>query len=235
MSSSSLSRRALLSAFAATPLVTTGIGAFPATARAEAEGAGLITPNVCMIAPETTAGPYYLDPGLVRQDIREDRAGAPMTIALQVVQPDCTPIGNARVDVWHCDALGNYSGHARQGSDSTSDTSGETFLRGTQFTDATGTVRFLTIYPGWYRGRTTHVHYMIHLDGDRALTSQMFFPGALSAYLYRYAEPYSDRPAEQDTTNDRDGIARRAGKGAFAQVREMEDGYHAALVVGIGT
>ena len=87
MSSSSLSRRALLSVFAATPLVTTGIGVFPATARPQAAEAGLITPNVCMLTPETTEGPFYLDPGLVRQDIREDRPGMPMNIALQVVRP----------------------------------------------------------------------------------------------------------------------------------------------------
>ena len=62
----------------------------------------------------------------------------------------------ARVDIWHCDAEGNYSGHASQGSDGIPDTSSETFLRGTQFADDQGVVTFRTIYPGWYRGRTMH-------------------------------------------------------------------------------
>lgn len=229
MSSSSLSRRALLSAFAATPLVTTGIGAFPSIARAQAAEAGLITPNVCMLAPEATRGPFYLDPGLVRQDIREDRPGAAMNIALQVVQADCTPIEGARVDLWHCDATGAYSGFATGGNDA----EGETFLRGTQFTDMTGVARFHTIYPGWYPGRATHVHYMVHLDDARTLASQVFFPDALSAYLYRYVDPYAERETGPDTTNARDRIARQAGDGAFAQVKEMEEGYHAALVVGL--
>jgi protocatechuate 3,4-dioxygenase beta subunit len=229
MSSSSLSRRALLSVFAATPLVTTGIGVFPATARAQAAEAGLITPNVCMLTPETTEGPFYLDPGLVRQDIREDRPGMPMNIALQVVRPDCTPISGARVDVWHCDAAGVYSGFSESGSES-----GETFLRGTQVTDDTGVARFHTIYPGWYPGRATHVHYMVHLGTTRT-ASQVFFPDALSAYLYRYVDPYAERETAPDTTNARDRIARSAGDGAFAQVKEMEEGYHAALVVGLRT
>ncbi|WP_375691919.1 intradiol ring-cleavage dioxygenase [Pseudooceanicola sp. LIPI14-2-Ac024] len=223
MSSTPISRRLLLATLAATPLVTTGIGAFPSATRAEAAGAGLITPNVCILSPETTEGPYYLDRGLVRQDIREDRDGAAMTLALQVVRPDCTPVEGARVDLWHCDAAGDYSGVS--GDDGT-------FLRGIQHTDDTGVARFQTIYPGWYPGRATHAHYMVHLGDTRVLTSQVFFPQALSAYLYRSVTPYDERP-RPDTTNGADRIARRAGDGAFAAVREMPEGYHAALVVGV--
>ncbi|OWU85449.1 protocatechuate dioxygenase [Oceanicola sp. 22II-s10i] len=230
---SSLDRRTLLRALAAAPFVTTGIGVFGSAARAQASGAGLIAPNVCMLTPETTEGPYYFDPELVRADIREDREGEPLRMRLQVVTADCTPIEGARVDVWHCDARGNYSGYARQGSDRTNDTTGETFLRGTQFTDVQGIAGFDTIYPGWYRGRTTHIHYMVYLDDREVLTSQVFFPDALSAYLFQSVVPYNDRPGDQDTTNRNDRIAQRAGDGAFAAVREQSDGYDAALVVGV--
>ncbi|WP_292024418.1 intradiol ring-cleavage dioxygenase [Maritimibacter sp. UBA3975] len=211
----------------------TGVGVFPRDLRAQAEGAGLISPNVCMVMPETTAGPFYFDPDLERRDITEDRTGEALDLAIQVVDAECAPVTGARVDVWHCDALGNYSGYARQGSDGANDTSGETFLRGTQMADARGVARFSTIYPGWYRGRATHIHYLIHLDERTVLTSQVFFPDALSNYLYMAVEPYSTRDAARDTSNRQDRIARSVGAGGFAAVREQSKGYEAQIVVGI--
>ena len=233
MSHSPVTRRALLRSFAAAPFVTTGVGVFSGAARAQATGLGLIAPNVCMISPEVTEGPYYIDPDLVRADITEGREGVPMRLRMQVVTADCTPVEGARVDVWHCDAEGNYSGFAGQGSDVTADTTGQTFLRGTQFTDAGGLVAFDTIYPGWYRGRTTHIHYKVFLDQVTLLTSQIFFPDALSAYLFRSVAPYNARSAERDTVNASDGIARQAGDGAYAAIREQASRYDAALVVGV--
>ena len=104
--------------------------------------------KVCILTPEATEGPFYFDPKLVRSDITEGKQGAPLVLTLQIVQAkDCTPLSDARVDVWHADELGLYSGYARQ---ETGSAKGETFLRGTQFTGADGEVRFKTIYPGWY-------------------------------------------------------------------------------------
>lgn len=226
-------RRAMLAGFAASPVVATGVGVFPSKARAQASAAGLLTPNVCMVLPEVTEGPYYVDERLLRADITEDRKGVPLRLQMQVVTADCRPVPEARVDIWHCDAQGNYSGYARQGSDGTNDTSGETFLRGTQISDENGLVSFDTIYPGWYRGRTTHIHYKVFLDESTVLTSQIFFPDALSQYLYLAVPPYNDRSAERDTMNGNDGIAQQAGEGAFAAIREQQARYDAALVVGI--
>lgn len=226
-------RRAMLAGFAASPVVATGVGVFPSKARAQASAAGLLTPNVCMVLPEVTEGPYYVDERLLRADITEDREGVPLRLQMQVVTADCRPVPEARVDIWHCDAQGNYSGYARQGSDGTNDTSGETFLRGTQISDENGLVGFDTIYPGWYRGRTTHIHYKVFLDESTVLTSQIFFPDALSQYLYLAVPPYNDRSAERDTMNGNDGIAQQAGEGAFAAIREQQARYDAALVVGI--
>ncbi|WP_261395347.1 intradiol ring-cleavage dioxygenase [Salipiger bermudensis] len=226
-------RRAMLAGFAASPVVATGVGVFPSAARAQASAAGLLTPNVCMVMPEVTEGPYYLDERLMRADITEDREGVPLRLQMQVVTADCQPVPEARVDLWHCDAQGNYSGYATQGSEGTNDTSDETFLRGTQISDDSGLVSFDTIYPGWYRGRTTHIHYKVYLDERTVLTSQIFFPDALSQYLYLAVSPYNDRSAERDTTNGNDGIAQQAGEGAYAAIREQKARYDAALVVGI--
>ncbi|GAA4217868.1 intradiol ring-cleavage dioxygenase [Sagittula marina] len=220
----------LMAAFAASPVVATGIGTFPGSLRAQATSAGLVTPNVCMVMPEVTEGPFYLDPKLVRNDITEDRQGRPMRLQLQVVTADCAPVKDARVDVWHCDAEGAYSGVSNFGGVDTRD---KTFLRGTQISDARGIVTFQTIYPGWYRGRTTHIHYKIFLNDRTVVTSQLFFPDATSEYLFRNVPPYNSRGATRDTMNGDDSIAERAGAGAYAAIVDQREFYDASLVVGI--
>ena len=230
MPDADLSRRRLLAALAIWPL---GAAGAPGWAQEAADAAGLVSPNVCLLSPETTAGPFYLDPRLVREDIREGRPGVPLEVVLQVVDADCRPVAGARVDAWQCDAEGNYSGFAGQGSDRALDTRGETFLRGIQATGADGVARFLTIWPGWYRGRTPHVHYRVALDDRSVLTSQLFFPDGTSEAIYREAEPYVARAAAQDMDNRHDRIAREAGSGAVARVSRDRGQFRAALVVGV--
>lgn len=226
-----LYRRRLLQTLALAPF--SGLMAAPVWAQETARNFGLISPNVCLVTPEATEGPFYVDPKLVRTDITEGREGVPMEVAIQVVTADCTPVKGARVDLWHCDAEGNYSGFGSQGSDRVSDTKGETFLRGTQITGDGGIATFRTIYPGWYRGRTTHFHYKVFVDERTALTSQIFLPDGLSQYIYEHVAPYNGRQTERKTFNRNDFIAQRAGEGAYAAVREVGDKYTAALVVGI--
>lgn len=226
-------RRDLLKILAASGPAVLGAGLWPGALRAEAAAAGLIGPNVCALMPEVTEGPYYVDPGLVRADIREDRVGVPLVMRFQVVDADCAPIAGARVDIWHCDAQGNYSGFAGQGSDAVADTEDQTFLRGTQITDERGLLSFQTIYPGWYRGRTTHIHFKVFLDETTLLTGQAFFPDALSQYLYDNAPDYGGRAGSRDTLNANDGIAAQAGEGAYVHIAEQAGGYDAALVVGV--
>ncbi len=225
MTQTKSSRRSLLRALALLPV---GVAA-PAWAARAAAGAGLVAANVCLVSPETTEGPFYVDPRLVRRDIREGRPGVPLALTLQVVDTDCRPVAGARVDVWHCDAAGSYSGVRQPGG---VDTVGETFLRGTQATDAEGVARFATIWPGWYRGRTPHVHLKVFLDAETALTSQLFFPDGVSEAIYQRAAPYAERGAP-DTPNARDGIARRAGAAAVGQVEGDAMGMRVALVLGI--
>jgi protocatechuate 3,4-dioxygenase beta subunit len=148
---STTDRRSLLKALTVAPAAIV----LPFAVRAEADRAGLISTDVCLLQPELTEGPFYVDPQLIRSDITEGRPGLPMQMRLQVVDAACTPVEGARVDLWHCDAQGAYSGvrNLRGGPDMT----GQTFLRGTQITDATGVASFQTIFPGWYPSRTTHM------------------------------------------------------------------------------
>ncbi|MBU1304680.1 MAG: intradiol ring-cleavage dioxygenase [Alphaproteobacteria bacterium] len=189
--------------------------------------------DVCAIIPEVTEGPYYFDPALERTDITEGKAGIPMRVRLQVVDAACAPLEGARVDIWHCDATGVYSGYANQGDDRSVDTTGQTYLRGTQFADANGIVEFESIYPSWYGGRTTHVHFKVFLDQTTVLTGQMFFPDALSEYIYTNVAPYNDRTRSRDTLNSNDSIAASSTRAAFAFIKELEQEYLVAMIVGV--
>lgn len=224
-------RRAVLRTLSLMPL--SALGTVPLWAAQAAAQAGLATGNVCMVAPETTAGPYYIDPRMIRADITEGKAGAPLAMTLQVVSAACVPLSGARVDIWHCDAEGNYSGFANQGSDAALDTEGQTFLRGTLFSDANGVVTFRTIFPGWYRGRATHIHYVIYLDEATVLTSQIFFPQGSIDEIYQTADPYKERAGSPGISNADDGIAQEVGDGAIASLVAEGAGYAAALVVGV--
>ncbi|WP_020558911.1 intradiol ring-cleavage dioxygenase [Thiofilum flexile] len=231
--SENLNRRSVLKLLATAPTAAGLVWLSPAMAENKAASVGLISSNVCQLTPEVTEGPYYLDKDLVRADIREDRTGIPLKMRIQVVGADCKPLEKARVDIWHCDAQGNYSGYSGQGSDTQVDTSKQTFLRGTQMTDSAGIATFQTIYPGWYMGRTVHIHFKVFLDQTQVLTGQAFFPDALSQYIFDNAPDYGGRKTTRDMININDGIAKEAGEGSYAAVREQTDGYDAALVVGI--
>ncbi len=218
--------------------VTATGGAFLTPAARAAVGspfgnASLLMPGagVCSITPEVTEGPFYFDPELERQDITEGREGVPLTVRLQAVDSQCRPLAKARVDIWHCDARGIYSGYPGQGDSRDIDTSGEKFLRGIQHTDEQGIASFQTIYPGWYRGRTTHIHFKVFPDANSEMTGQLFFPDDLSEHLFTTVAPYNDRPEKRDMFNRQDGIARRAGPMSQAALRETQSAYEALLVV----
>ena len=214
-----ISRRQALALFAA-PAVLAVAGC-----RAGAADGDPLTGS-CLVRPEMTEGPFYLDDDLVRRDIRDGSAGVPLALTIgvsRVAGASCEPLAGAAVDVWHADAAGRYSGvgPARD----------ERFLRGTQVTDAEGVATFVTVYPGWYPGRTPHVHFKVRADagGGRthAFTSQLFFDDALSESLYRSAAPYAER-GPQNVTNARDGIFRRGGDEMLLALAEADGGGYAA-------
>ena len=206
-----------------------------AQAPAEEPGPPLLGARACLLTPEAIQGPYYYDPKLNRYDIRENKPGVPILLRLQIVDQACRPIAGARVDVWHCDAAGLYSNYPGQGDDRTQpvSTKGETFLRGSQLADNAGVASFKSIYPGWYPGRTPHVHFKAFVNEANILTGQLFFPDALSEFIYRDIRPYSERAAKRDTMNKDDFIAIGAGLGSFASVTEEAEQYLVTLVVGV--
>jgi protocatechuate 3,4-dioxygenase beta subunit len=151
----------------------------------------------CTLTLAETEGPYYFDADSIRSDIREDREGTRLRLAVRVRDADsCKPLRNAVVDIWHCDALGVYSGFDSG--------EGERFLRGAQVTDTDGIVEFVTVYPGWYQGRTTHIHAKVHVDNQTALTTQFFFDEDVNERVYA-RRPYSERSG-RDVFNDTDSI-----------------------------
>ena len=196
--------------------------------RPAARSAGLIAGDTCPATPRQTEGPFYFDPRLVRQDLSEGRPGVPLRLRLQIVDAaDCAPYRRARVDVWHCDATGAYSGYERERS------RGETFLRGTQFADASGVAEFHTLYPGWYEGRAPHIHVKAWMPDGREVTSQLYFPDALSDAVYGQGA-YAGRSGRRQRNGD-DGIFRRAGGDVpMAEVARAGDGYDGAIVIALG-
>lgn len=150
------------------------------------------TVGACTVIPEETQGPYLLrailrNPAMVRKDIREGKAGIPLTLRLKVqnVNNGCRPIANAAVYIWHCDKDGSYSGYSSRENGNHAD---ETYLRGIQITDRNGEVSFTTIFPGWYPGRITHIHFQVYLNDNRAVaatvTSQLAFPQNVTKAVY---------------------------------------------------
>jgi protocatechuate 3,4-dioxygenase beta subunit len=195
----------------------------------------------CVLTPEVTEGPYYLDLDKVRGDITEGKDGTPLDLKITVVDATgCTPIKDAAIDVWHCDAAGVYSGFSQAGGGgpgggpggAQSATDDQTFLRGTQVTDANGLAQFHTIYPGWYRGRAVHIHMKVHVGGSVVHTGQLFFDDDLTNQVYGSA-PYSSR-GTPDVRNSADDIYRSAGAAsAILAVTPSGQGYAGEITVGV--
>jgi protocatechuate 3,4-dioxygenase beta subunit len=151
----------------------------------------------CTQTAEQTEGPFYFDVDRIRSDIREDREGTKLRLGVRVRDAGaCEPVSNAVVDIWHCDASGGYSGF--EGED------GETYLRGAQVTNRDGIVEFTTIYPGWYQGRTVHVHAKVHVDRQTVLTTQFYFGDDVSTKVFK-DDAYGSA-AGRDSFNDSDGL-----------------------------
>jgi protocatechuate 3,4-dioxygenase beta subunit len=175
-----------------------------AAAFAASEGA-------CMLAPELTIGPYFVDEHLNRSDITEGSSSifiadaVPLALTIHALSPaaGCVPLAGVQIDVWHCHAGGLYSDEAANG------TLGQTWLRGYQVTDANGSVSFATVYPGWYPGRTIHIHLMARWfdsggNTTYAFTTQLYFDEAANNAVMALA-PYDSR-GHRDTTNSGDTI-----------------------------
>jgi protocatechuate 3,4-dioxygenase beta subunit len=196
----------------------------------------------CVLSPEQTEGPYYIAREKVRSNITEGHPGAPLRLRLAVQDAaTCKPIKGAAVDIWHCDAGGAYSGFEAASGGAPGAGGGptdkHTFLRGIQFTNSKGIAQFHSIYPGWYRGRTVHIHIKVHLDravvGHVAHTGQLYFSDALTAKVYR-SSPYKARAAQRDTFNSTDGIYSNGGRQSTLSVRQDgHGGFVGTITLGV--
>lgn len=200
----------------------------------------LTTPTAipaCVVRPEVTEGPYFVDEKINRSDIRSDtstgtvKAGALFVLTYRVSQisgSSCTPLAGAMVDVWHCDAAGSYSDVSDMGFN----TVGQNFLRGYQVTDANGLAQFTTIYPGWYSGRAVHIHFKIRTTTAASqgyeFTSQHFFDDALSDKVFIQA-PYACK-GTRNTLNSNDTIYKSQ---LLLTVTETAQGYAATFDIGL--
>jgi protocatechuate 3,4-dioxygenase beta subunit len=179
----------------------------------------------CVLTPELTEGPYYIAGEKTRRDVRDGHPGTLLSLRLRVLDSStCKPIKGAAVEIWHADAAGNYSGFGAGASS-------RTFLRGVQKTDAKGVAIFTTIYPGWYQGRTVHIHVKVHVRGRVVHTGQLFFNDTLTDAVYR-AKPYSTRP-NRDVRNTQDSIFVNGGKRGLLSVTKSGAGYVGTIAMGV--
>jgi protocatechuate 3,4-dioxygenase beta subunit len=230
-----LSRREVIAFLGATGAVWLASGSlFPKWAIAGTPG------PACVVRPEQTEGPYFVDERLNRSDIRSDptdgqvRPGTPLTLTLLVARlnaGNCQPLPDAQVDLWHCDAQGVYSDVQDPGFD----TIGKKFLRGYQVTDAHGEARFVTVYPGWYPGRTVHIHFKIRTapvaKRSFEFTSQLYFNDELTDRAHA-ASPYAAK-GPRTARNQHDWIFRRGGDRLMLDVTTTVDGYAATFPVSL--
>lgn len=227
-----------------------------------AAGAGLLYPSVaalgdrrgpstasgggpwpsCIVRPAQMEGPYFVEERLNRSDIRSDpaesvpRPGAPLRLLFRVSRMDgasCAPLAGAVVDLWQCDAAGVYSDV--KDIDGRFNTVGQKFLRGHQVTGAQGTAEFLTIYPGWYEGRTVHLHFKIRTDPGAGrgyeFVSQLYFDDRLTDRMMASA-PYAGKSGQR-VRNERDGIFRRGGRDLMLDVSPDGAGHAASFDIGL--
>jgi protocatechuate 3,4-dioxygenase beta subunit len=215
-----ISRRTSLIALGGLAAAAAGWRADEAGAGPAAVASGAVS---CVLTPEMTEGPYYLPEEAVRRNITEGRPGTPLALHLTVVSvSSCKPIASAKVDVWHADASGVYSGV--QGNTGT-------FMRGIQPTNAHGLAVFDTVYPGWYASRTVHIHVKVHLGGNVVHTGQLFFADSLTDAVYA-KPPYDARP-NRTTRNAADSIFRNGGSRSMLKVTSSGSGYIGAIALGV--
>jgi protocatechuate 3,4-dioxygenase beta subunit len=218
-----ITRRGTLLRFGGLAAAGLGVDALAAGEGPAAVASGTVR---CVLAPEQTEGPYYIPNEKIRRNITEGRRGVPLALHATVVDAStCKPIRNAAVDIWHCDAGGVYSGFGAGAAN-------RTFLRGMQRTNANGLAVLKTIYPGWYQGRTVHIHVKVHLGGNVVHTGQLYFPDTLTDKIYRRA-PYTARP-DRTTRNANDFVFANGGRNSMLSVKsDRAGGYVASIAMGV--
>lgn len=207
--------------------------------------------EVCVLTKEQTEGPYYTK-SQIRSDITEDRLGFPLFLRIEVINmPSCTPLKDAIVEVWHCDASGSYSGYGSALSRSAFDIlysakmeadkngnvpveNSNTYLRGGLITDTNGLVTFQTIFPGWYETRVCHIHVKVSVADKTFLVTQLYFPDELTSEIYS-THPEYVQYGESPYTLQNDIVLRdlEAGTGLIMPYERSESGIFASVRLGV--
>ena len=185
----------------------------------------------CAVSPTETIGPYPSLTNFVRSDIREGKSGTPLALTITVVNANssCSPVAGAAVDIWQCDASGNYSEYSQPGYNGT----GLTFLRGIQMSDGSGRVTFTTVFPGWYAGRATHIHVQVKVNNAVVKVTQIAFPESVIAAVYA-SGVYASK-GQNPTSNSGDMVFADSLTSELATVTggDPATGYTATFTVGI--
>jgi protocatechuate 3,4-dioxygenase beta subunit len=194
----------------------------------------------CIVRPEMTVGPYFVDKQLDRSDVRTDpttstaRPGTPVELTFNIADVTggkCAPLAGAMIDIWHCDASGVYSG---VNDERFGDTSGQQWLRGYQRTDANGMATFTTVYPGWYEGRAVHIHFKVRTksatDTAYEFTSQLFFDESTTDRVHAMS-PYVKTGRRVRNTDD--GIYGSVGDQMLLTLAPRGASFTAAFGVGL--
>jgi protocatechuate 3,4-dioxygenase beta subunit len=183
----------------------------------------------CSTTPTETEGPFptHTPASWVRKDITSGKMGVTMAtnITIKNKNASCAALAGAIVDIWHCDADGNYSEYGGSGMQATNYTT-VSFLRGRQTTDANGLAAFTTIFPGWYNGRAVHIHVHIYdKTGKSLLVTQIAFPANVCDALYTSATTIY-KNGKSTTTNEKDNVFSDGFTTELATVSgSVKDGY----------
>ncbi|CAR65882.1 DEHA2E24376p [Debaryomyces hansenii CBS767] len=180
----------------------------------------------CILSPEVTIGPYYVEGEYVRDDITEDQDGVDLLLDVQLIDVNtCEPVPQSYIDVWHCNSTGVYSGVSEE------DTLGSTFLRGIWPTDDDGIMQMKTKFPGWYVSRATHIHITAHQNatvlsnntisgGDVNHIGQIFFNQTLLDEV-ALLEPYVSNQ-QSKTSNTEDSIYQEENSNGYDAIMNIE-------------
>jgi protocatechuate 3,4-dioxygenase beta subunit len=229
MSNKKLGRRELLGAIGATgAAVAFGCGSSSSSPTSPTTTTTTTTSNnaACAVTPTETIGPYPSLVDLVRSDIREGKTGTLLALTIKVVNVSsrCAPVSGANVEIWHVDASGNYSQYGTQAT--------QTYLRGIQTTNSNGEVTFITIYPGWYQGRATHIHAEVTINGRSVKVTQIAFPETVNNTVHA-SGAYASR-GTNPIANASDGIfADSLSSELVTPVGDPSNGFTAAFQVGV--
>jgi protocatechuate 3,4-dioxygenase beta subunit len=181
--------------------------------------------SICALTCAATLGPCYAST-LTRKDISEGQNGLPVRLAFLIVDESCQPVPGATVDIWHTSAGGLYSGADASNMCTFGDAAARAgrWFRGVQTANASGRVDFDSCFPGWYSGRTIHIHFTVRVNDSAAVTSQLFFDDRLVDEIVANQPVYRDRGA-RNTTNQNDGVVSAAAVGDYLfQTQRMADG-----------